>query len=225
MSYFNTLFFGIYPYIAILVCLVGCWIRFDREPYTWKASSSQFLRTKDMRIASNFFHVGIIFILLGHFVGLLLPQEIYHVFISSGNKQLLAMVSGGFFGLVCLIGILMLVKRRLTDPRVRASSSTSDTLILLLLLVQLVLGLLTIIASADHLDGSVMIKLGTWAQSIVTFQAMKAAAAMESVNMIYKLHVAVGLTILLLVPFTRLVHIISAPIWYLGRRYQVVRQR
>lgn len=225
MSYLNTLFFGIYPYIAILVCLVGCWIRFDREPYTWKASSSQFLRTKDMRIASNFFHVGIIFILLGHFVGLLTPQEIYHVFISSENKQLLAMVSGGFFGLVCLVGILMLVKRRLTDPRVRASSSTSDTVILLLLLVQLVLGLLTIIASADHLDGSVMIQLGTWAQSIVTFQAMKAAAAMESVNMIYKLHVVVGLTILLLVPFTRLVHIISAPIWYLGRRYQVVRQR
>jgi len=225
MSYFNVLFFGIYPYIAILVCLVGCWIRFDREPYTWKASSSQLLRTKDMRIASNFFHVGIIFVLLGHFVGLLTPHEIYHVFISSENKQLLAMVSGGFFGLVCLVGIVMLLKRRLTDPRVRASSSTSDTLILVLLLVQLVLGLLTIFASAGHLDGSVMIQLGTWAQSIVTFQAIKAAAAMESVNMIYKLHVFVGLTILLLVPFTRLVHIISAPVWYLGRRYQVVRQR
>lgn len=225
MSYFNVLFFGIYPYIAIVVCLVGCWIRFDREPYTWKASSSQLLRTKGMRIASNFFHVGIIFVLMGHFIGLLTPHEIYHVFISTENKQLLAMVSGGFFGLVCLIGILMLVKRRLTDPRVRASSSNSDTFILLLLLVQLVLGLLTIIASADHLDGSVMVKLGTWAQSIATFQAAKAAAAMESVNMIYKLHVVVGLTILLIVPFTRLVHIISAPVWYLGRRYQVVRQR
>ncbi len=225
MSYLNALFFGIYPYIAILVCLVGCWIRFDREPYTWKAGSSQLLRTKDMRIASNFFHVGIIFILLGHFVGLLTPPEIYHVFISSENKQLMAMVSGGFFGLVCLVGIVMLLKRRLTDPRVRASSSTSDTLILVLLFVQLVLGLLTIFASADHLDGSVMIMLGTWAQSIVTFQAAKAAAAIESVNMIYKLHVVVGLTILLLVPFTRLVHIISAPVWYMGRRYQVVRQR
>ena len=225
MSYFNVLFFGIYPYIAIVVCLVGCWIRFDREPYTWKASSSQLLRTKGMRVASNLFHVGIIFVLMGHFVGLLTPHEVYHVFISTENKQLLAMVSGGFFGLVCLIGILMLVKRRLTDPRVRASSSASDTVILLLLLVQLVLGLLTIIASAQHLDGSVMVQLGTWAQGIVTFQAVKASAAMESVNMIYKLHVVVGLTIVLLVPFTRLVHIISAPVWYLGRRYQVVRQR
>ncbi len=225
MSYFNTLFFGIYPYIAILVCLVGSWIRFDREPYTWKAGSSQMLRSKDMRLASNCFHVGIIFILMGHFVGLLTPHEIYHVFISTESKQLLAMVSGGFFGLVCLLGLVMLLKRRLTDPRIRATSSKSDTFMLILLLVQLVLGLFTIIASANHMDGSVMVQLGTWAQSIVSFQAAKAALAIESVNVIYKLHVFVGLTIVLLVPFTRLVHVISAPVWYLGRRYQVVRQR
>jgi len=225
MSYFNTLFFGIYPYIAIMICLVGSWIRFDREAYTWKAGSSQMLRSKGMRIASNFFHVGILFILAGHFVGLLTPHEIYHVFISTESKQLLAMVSGGIFGVICLIGLVMLINRRLTDPRIRATSNTSDIVILILLLVQLVLGLLTIVASAGHMDGSIMVKLGTWAQSIVTFQPIKAAVAIESVNLIYKLHVFLGLTLLLLVPFTRLVHVISAPIWYLGRRYQVVRQR
>ena len=225
MSYSNSLLFGIYPYIAILICLVGSWIRFDREPYTWKASSSQMLRSKGMRMASNFFHVGIIFILLGHFVGLLTPHEIYSVFISTANKQMLAMVSGGLFGVVCLVGIVMLLQRRFTDPRIRATSTLSDDLILVLLFVQLVLGLLTIVASANHLDGSVMVQLGTWAQSIVTFQIAKAVAAIESVSLIYKLHVLLGLTILLLVPFSRLVHIISAPVWYLGRRYQVVRQR
>jgi len=225
MSYFNHLFFGIYPYIAIVVCLVGCWIRFDREPYTWKAGSSQMLRTKDMRIASNLFHVGVIFVLMGHFVGLLMPESIYHVFISTENKQLLAMVSGGFFGLVCLVGLVMLLKRRLTDPRIRATSSKSDIFVLGLLLVQLILGLLTIIASTSHMDGSVMVLLATWAQSIVTFHALDASEAIESVNAIYKLHVFVGLTMILVFPFTRLVHIISAPIWYLGRRYQIVRQR
>ena len=225
MSYFNMLFFGIYPYIAILVCLVGCWIRFDREPYTWKAGSSQLLRTEGMRVASNLFHVGIIFILLGHFVGLLTPEAVYHAVISTANKQMLAMVSGGIFGVICLIGIVMLLKRRLTDPRIRATSSNSDNFILILLFIQLVLGLLTIFSSAQHLDGSVMVLLGTWAQSIVTFQAEKAVAAIEPVGIIYKLHVFFGLTIVLLVPFTRLVHIISAPVWYLGRRYQVVRQR
>lgn len=225
MSYLNSLLFGIYPYIAILICLLGSWIRFDREPYTWKASSSQLLRNKGMRLASNLFHVGIIFILAGHFVGLLTPQAVYHGFISTENKQLLAMVSGGFFGLVCLVGIAMLLQRRFTDPRIRATSSMSDNLILVLLFVQLVLGLLTIFASANHMDGSVMVQLGIWAQSIVTFQATKAAMAIESVSIIYKLHVFLGLTIVLLVPFSRLVHVISAPVWYLGRRYQVVRQR
>ena len=178
-----------------------------------------------MRIASNFFHVGILFILMGHFVGLLTPHEVYHSFISTENKQLLAMVSGGLFGLVCLVGLLMLLNRRFTDPRIRATSSLSDNLILVLLFVQLILGLLTIFASAHHMDGSVMVQLGTWAQSIVTFQATKAALSIASVGIIYKLHVFLGLTILLLVPFSRLVHIISAPVWYLGRRYQVVRQR
>ena len=225
MSYLNSLLFGIYPYIAILICLLGSWILFDREPYTWKASSSQLLRNKGMRLASNLFHVGIIFILAGHFVGLLTPQAVYHGFISTENKQLLAMVSGGFFGLVCLVGIAMLLQRRFTDPRIRATSSMSDNLILVLLFVQLVLGLLTIFASANHMDGSVMVQLGIWAQSIVTFQATKAAMAIESVSIIYKLHVFLGLTIVLLVPFSRLVHVISAPVWYLGRRYQVVRQR
>jgi len=225
MSYFNNLFFGIYPYIAILTCLVGSWIRFDREAYTWKAGSSQMLRSKGMRLASNLFHVGVIFVLMGHFVGLLTPESIYHIFISTENKQLLAMVSGGFFGLVCLVGLVMLLKRRLTDPRIRATSSNSDIFILGLLLVQLILGLLTIVASASHMDGSVMVLLATWAQSIVTFQGVQAAEAMETVGIIYKLHVFVGLTMILVFPFTRLVHIISVPVWYLGRRYQIVRQR
>ena len=95
-----------------------------------------------MRIASNCFHVGVIFILLGHFVGLLTPEAIYHHFISTGAKQVLAMVSGGFFGLICLFGLVKLIQRRMTDPRIRATSSTSDIVVLWLLLVQLILGLL-----------------------------------------------------------------------------------
>lgn len=225
MSNFNTLLFGIYPYIAIAICIVGCWIRFDREPYTWKAHSSQMLSNKGMRMASIFFHVGVIFILLGHFVGLLIPEAIYHHVISTANKQLLAMVSGGFFGIICLIGLVMLIKRRLTNDRVRANSSKSDIFILFLLLVQLILGLMTIFVSSQHMDGSVMVLLANWAQSIVTFQGFEAAAYIANVHIIYKLHVFVGMTMILVFPFTRLVHIISMPIWYFGRKYQVVRQR
>lgn len=230
MANLNFFAFGVYPYIALAICLIGSWARFDLAQYTWKAGSSQILnRTREehlyMRRASNLFHVGVIFVLCGHFVGLLTPEAIYHTVISTQHKQLLAMVSGGFFGFLCLIGLLMLLKRRLFDERVRASSSFSDTMILIVLLVQLVLGLCTIAASTQHMDGSIMVLLADWAQYTVTLQPVKAAAAMAPVGLVYKLHVFLGLTLFVLFPFTRLVHIVSAPVWYLGRRYQIVRQR
>lgn len=223
MSNFNFLLFGVYPYIALAICLIGSWARFDLAQYTWKTGSSQMLQPRGMRLASNLFHIGIIFILCGHFVGLLMPEALYHSFISSADKQLVAMVSGGFFGILCLIGLVMLIKRRLTDARVRATSSRSDIAILFVLLAQLLLGLGTIVASTGHLDGSVMVLLGTWAQSIVTLQPVAAAEAIAPVSLVYKLHVFLGVTLFVLFPFTRLVHIVSAPVWYLGRRYQIVR--
>ncbi|MBM3103617.1 MULTISPECIES: respiratory nitrate reductase subunit gamma [Pseudomonas] len=225
MSKWNLLAFGVYPYVALAICLLGSWARFDLSQYTWKASSSQMLSSSGMRAASNLFHVGVLFVLAGHFVGLLTPASVYHHVISTENKQLLAMVSGGFFGLLCLIGLIMLIHRRLTNPRVRATSNTSDILILVVLLAQLVLGLLTIVASTGHMDGSVMVMLADWAQNTVLLRPVEAAAAIAPVSLVYKLHVFLGLTLFVLFPFTRLVHIVSAPIWYLGRRYQIVRQK
>lgn len=225
MSNTNLLLFGVYPYVALAICLIGSWARFDLSQYTWKTGSSQMLSNKGMRLASNLFHVGILFVLAGHFVGLLTPPALYHHVISTENKQLLAMVSGGIFGLICLIGLLMLIHRRLTDPRVRATSSFSDVMILVVLLVQLLLGLGTIFASTEHLDGSVMILLGNWAQALVSLQPVTAASSIESVALVYKLHVFLGMTLFVLFPFTRLVHMVSAPVWYLGRRYQIVRQK
>lgn len=224
----NTILFGLYPYLAALVCVVGCWARYDREQYSWKAGSSQVLRTKGMRIASNAFHVGILFVLAGHFVGLLMPESLYHHVISTPNKQLLAMVSGGLFGALCFVGLTMLIVRRFTDERVRASSSFSDNLVLVLLYVQLILGMSTIYASSHHMDGSVMVMLANWAQSIVLFQPIEAAASIAPVGLVYKLHVFLGMTLFLIFPFTRLVHIVSglaAPVKYLLRNYQIVRQK
>jgi len=224
----NTILFGLYPYLAALVCVVGCWARYDREQYSWKAGSSQVLRTKGMRIASNAFHVGILFVLAGHFVGLLMPESLYHHVISTPNKQLLAMISGGLFGALCFVGLTTLIVRRFTDERVRASSSFSDNLVLVLLYVQLILGMSTIYASSHHMDGSVMVMLANWAQSIVLFQPMEAAASIAPVGLVYKLHVFLGMTLFLIFPFTRLVHIVSglaAPVKYLLRNYQIVRQK
>ncbi|AHL33790.1 nitrate reductase [Pseudomonas brassicacearum] len=225
MSKWDLLLFGVYPYVALAICLIGSWARFDLSQYTWKAGSSQMLSNRGMRVASNLFHVGVLFVLAGHFVGLLTPSAIYHHVLSTENKQLLAMVSGGFFGVLGLIGLVMLLNRRLTDPRVRATSSASDILVLVVLLVQLVLGLMTIVASTAHMDGSVMVMLADWAQNTVLLRPVEAATSMAPVGLVYKLHVVLGLTLFVLFPFTRLVHIVSAPVWYLGRRYQIVRQK
>lgn len=225
MSNFNFLLYGVYPYVALAVCIIGCWARFDLSQYTWKAHSSQLMHTQGMRLASNLFHVGILLILGGHFVGLLVPESIYHHVISTSGKQLVAMLVGGIAGLMCLVGLVMLLHRRLTNPRVSAQSSFSDIMVLWVLLAQLLLGLATIPASAGHMDGSVMVMLANWAQYTVTLQPVMAAASIEPVGLIYKLHVFLGLTLFVLFPFTRLVHIISAPVWYLGRRYQIVRQK
>lgn len=225
MTYFNELLFGIYPYLAGAVFLIGSWIRFDRDQYSWKAGSSQMLSSKDFKRANNLFHIGILLLFFGHLFGLLTPPFVYHALgLSTQAKQLLAMGFGGLFGIICFIGMTALVRRRLTDPRVRATSSFSDIFILLLIYVQLVLGLLSILVSAFHLDGSQMLLLADWAQRIVTFRG-GAAAVIADANWIYKLHIFLGLTMFLVFPFTRLVHIWSAPIWYLGRSYQIVRQR
>ncbi len=225
MNYLNDLFFGIYPYLAGTIFLLGSWIRFDRDQYSWKAGSSQMLSSRDFRKANNQFHVGILLLFFGHLFGLLSPPSVYHAFgITTEVKQVLAMIAGGLFGGVCFVGMTHLVKRRLTDPRIRATSSASDIFILLLIYVQLILGLISIGVSAFHLDGAQMLLLAEWAQRVVTFQS-GAADIIAGVNWIYKLHIVLGLTMFLVFPFTRLVHIWSAPIWYLGRSYQIVRQK
>ena len=224
-AYLNDFFFGIYPYLAIATLVIGSALRYDQDPYSWKAGSSQLLRSRGMRIGSNMFHVGIILLFFGHLVGLLTPEPVYHLVMTAGAKQLMAMVAGGIFGSICFIGMTILIYRRLFDARIRATSKPADILILLVLYVQLILGLATIPFSAQHMDGSSMVALANWAQYIVTFRSGAADFIMHEA-LVFKLHIALGLTIFVLFPFTRLVHMLSAPIKYIFRSgYQVVRKR
>ena len=225
-EYLNTLLFGIYPYIALAVLILGSVLRYDKDPYSWRASSSQLLRRKQLIWGSVLFHVGVIVIFFGHLVGLLTPIEIFDALgISHGAKQLLAIIAGGIAGAMAIIGATMLVHRRLFDARVRATSSTSDTFIIILLWFQLLLGLITIPISMQHLDGHEMVKFMSWAQGIFTFDFV-ASTHVAAVSIIFKAHLFLGLTILLVFPFTRLVHMLSAPVRYIWRPgYQVVRKR
>lgn len=226
MTYLDNLLFGYYPYICLSIFLLGSLLRFDREQYTWKSDSSQLLRAGQLRLGSNLFHVGVLFLLGGHTLGMLTPHFLYEPFMSAGSKQIMAMVSGGAFGVMGFIGVSLLLQRRLGDERIRINSKTSDIVLLVLLWLQLALGLATIPLSAQHLDGSMMMKLADWAQHIVTFQA-GAPELLNDASWVFKLHMFLGMSIFLIFPFTRLVHVWSGfgTVAYLVRPYQLVRSR
>ncbi|MBS0254635.1 MAG: respiratory nitrate reductase subunit gamma [Proteobacteria bacterium] len=225
-DFIHHLLFGIYPYVALATLAVGSVIRYDREPYSWRAGSSQLLRRRQLIVGSVLFHLGVLMIFAGHLVGLLTPIAIWDALgVPHGAKQLLAMGAGGVAGVMAIVGASLLIHRRFFDSRVRAASSFSDNMVILLLWCQLALGLSTIPVSAQHLDGHEMVKFMEWAQGIFTFRA-GAADQIRDVALVFKLHLFLGLTILLLFPFTRLVHMLSAPVRYIWRPgYQVVRSR
>ncbi|KZK29698.1 nitrate reductase [Delftia sp. GW456-R20] len=225
-SWIDHLLFGLYPYICLAVFFIGSWLRFDRDQYTWKSDSSQLLRSGSLRWGSNLFHIGVLFLFFGHTVGMLTPHFVYEPFMAAGAKQLLAMVSGGIAGTLGFIGLTILLRRRLSDVRIRANSRFSDIAILWLLWLQLLLGLATIPLSAKHMDGSMMMALAEWAQRIVTFRG-GAAELLAEAGWVFKAHMFLGMSIFLVFPFTRLVHVWSGfgTLVYLLRPYQLVRSR
>ena len=226
-TYINDLLFGFYPYLAGTVFIVGSLVRFEFAQYTWRAGSSQILtaRSRQFIIGNRLFHIGILFLFFGHLVGLLTPPSVYHFLgLDAALKQKIAMTAGGIFGSFCVIGISMLLHRRMTGSRVRATSSQGDIFILWLLFIQVLVGLVTIVISARHPDGSVMVLLSEWAQRIVSLRE-GAASMVLNVHWVYKVHLFLGITMFLVFPFTRLVHVWSAPFSYVGRAYQIVRQK
>ena len=226
MSALHAFLFQVYPYVCFAVFLVGSLIRFDQNQYSWKSDSSQMLRTGTLRWGSNLFHVGILFLFFGHLVGLFTPHAVYGYFMSAANKQMLAVVAGGIFGTVCFIGLSLLLYRRVFDPRIRLTSHPTDIAVLVILWIQLVVGLITLPFSWQHSDGSVMLLLADWVQRIVTLRPVD-AGALAALPWPYLVHVVFGMTIFLLFPFSRLVHVWSgfASIFYLFRPYQIVRSR
>lgn len=224
--YLSEFLYGIYPYICLAVLLLGCLIRFDREPYTWKSDSSQLLRKRELRWGSNLFHYGVLTVIAGHFAGFLMPEWALDWLLSPMQHQLLAMVGGGLAGFVAIIGLSLLIHRRLADPRIRRNSRKWDIAVVFMLWAQLALGLLTVPLSARHMDGALFETLVAYVKGIVYFQG-GVAGLLAGAPIVYRLHVLLGFTIFLVSPFTRMVHIWSGvgALAYLFRPYQIVRSR
>jgi nitrate reductase gamma subunit len=226
MKLFHDFLFNVYPYICLAFFLMGSLARFDRDQYTWKSDSSQMLRARQLRWGSNLFHVGILFLLFGHTVGLLTPHWLYGSIISAPAKQMFAIVSGGVAGFICFVGLTILLHRRLFDPRIRLTSHRTDLAILIILWVQLVLGLITLPASYEHrANAHAMLVVSEYLQGVATFRPD--ANLLTDIAWQFKVHMVLGMTIFLLLPFSRLVHVWSglATLAYVFRPYQVVRSR
>ena len=226
LAYLHNFFFNVYPYICLSVFFMGSLARFDRDQYTWKSDSSQLLRAGQLRWGSNLFHGGILFLFFGHLFGQLTPHWLYEPFISAANKQFVAIVAGGIAGALCFIGLSMLLHRRIFDPRIRLTSHRTDLAILIILWTQLVLGLVTLPYSWGHREeATTMLVLANYLQGIATLRPD--AALLAGISWPYLVHMLLGMTIFLLFPFSRLVHVWSgfASVAYLFRPYQVVRAR
>ncbi len=223
----DFLIFGILPYAVLAVAVIGTIARYERDPFTWKTSSSQLLRRKQLMWGSVLFHVGIIVLFGGHLIGLFTPIWVLDVLgIPYGAKQWLAVILGGTAGLAAFIGASMLLHRRLFDVRIRKHSSFADIAILVALWLQIVVGLGTILLTLEHMDGSEMIRFMTWSQSVMGLQ-LNAWEQVIDVHWLYKVHIVLGMVIVAAFPFTRLVHMLSVPIRYVTLRsgYQIVRSR
>ncbi len=223
----SNLLFGVYPYIALTTFLLGSLIRFDREQYTWKADSSQLFEKEKLRKGSILFHIGVLALFLGHFAGLVTPHQLFLDFgVSDMLHQYVAIFAGAAFGSLCMMGGVILWKRRMYNSRVRANSRFMDIFILNWILVTLGVGLLTIPISFYHAvngDASAMVALADWVQSVLMLNAEPGLLA--EVGIFYKLHLFLGMTVFFLFPFSRLVHVWSVPLGYLFRPYQIVRTK
>ena len=220
MYSFNTIAFAIFPYVALTIFVMGHLYRYSTDLYHWNSRSSELLDKSDHRYSITIFHWGIIVAFLGHLTGLLTPQWfLTQVGISAGLHQFFALFVGKIVGLMAAIGLVLLLIRRLTRPRIARNSSLNDLTIVVFLLAVVSLG--TFNAWVPRCD--VLYTIAPWIRSILTFAPEP--KLMESIPWTYKIHVIAALAVLAFSPFTRLVHIWSVPIAYLFRKYIVFRQR
>ena len=222
-NYINNLLCTYLPHIALAIFAFGLITRMIIFNKTVQAESTQFLIDKKVKLGSNLFHVGIIFVFFGH-LSLFIPEWLYHLVMTTETKRMIALTMGSFFGIMAIVGMSILVFRRFTDPRIKTNSSFQDYFIIILLLVEAILGL-TAVSGTATTSIEKYAALSEWAQAVVTFQP-DAGAILANHSIQYKIHIVIGLLIFMIFPYTKLMHMLVYPFVYLFRSgYQLVRTR
>ncbi|EGQ26539.1 respiratory nitrate reductase subunit gamma [Mammaliicoccus sciuri] len=214
----------IFPYICMAVFIVGHIFRYRNDQFGWTAKSSEFIEKKQLMIGSLLFHIGIFPVILGHVAGLGIPMEWTRAMgISDHMYHLGAVWGGGFFGVVTLVGMIILTSRRFTKSNVRKLSSTSDLIVNSLLLFIVFIGVYSSLITNNITPGfDYRATISVWFRSLLIFQPE--AAYMAAVPIAFKLHILTGFLIFAMWPFTRLVHVWSVPLNYVGRSYILYRK-
>ena len=220
MSLADTLAFLVFPYLALAVFAVGHAYRYVKDPFRWNARSSELVEKRGLYAGSTLFHWGILGTLLGHAGGLLIPQRVFDaVGIDGAAHTEIAYWSGMAVGIAAVIGLGILIGRRLLLVRVRSTTSVNDWATLAGLFLVAALGLYNVFFGHFY----VLDTVAPWIRGIVTFHPDP--VLMRTVPVAYKAHILLALALLAFSPFSRLVHIWSAPLFYVLRRPIVMRRR
>jgi len=220
MDLWYTLVFTVLPYLCLTTFVLGHGYRYVTDRYGWNARSSEFLEKKTLLPGAVLFHWGIVFTFLGHAAGLLMPQRVLdRLGIGSEAHLVIAYWSGLAVGAAAFAGALLLLRRRMTEPRLQAVHRLNDTVTIAALVLVVGAGLYNVVFG--HYD--VLYTVAPWIRGIVTFTPD--AALMKAVPISYKIHVTAAWLLLGFSPFSRLIHIWSLPLGYFLRSPILFRRR
>ncbi|WP_017381405.1 respiratory nitrate reductase subunit gamma [Paenisporosarcina sp. TG-14] len=220
----NQFLWVIFPYTCMAIFIFGHIYRYRTDQFHWTAKSSEFIEKKQLMIGSILFHLGIIPVILGHVSGLGIPKSWMHaVGVNDHLYHIGAIYVGGFFGFMTLLGMIILTFRRFTIRSVRMLSSASDLVVNSLLLFIVVMGMYaTLVTNVVQPEFDYRSSISVWFRDL--FFLRPDPALMSGVPMSFKIHVLAGFAIFALWPFTRLVHVWSVPLIYVGRSYILYRK-
>lgn len=214
----STFLFVGYPYLMMVLAVLVSIIRYRYTPFTFSSLSSQFLENDQLYWGSNFWHWGIIIVLLGHFLAFLMPGVIL-AWNANPVRLFILEATGLAMAMLALLGVVGLIVRRLTHARIKVVTSPMDVIILCLLLLQVATGI----------DTALRYRWGSsWFASAAApylrslFMFDPKPQYVMSLPLGPKIHMLSAFTIIGLIPFTRLVHFLVVPLHYLWRKPQLV---
>lgn len=221
---FNQFLWVIVPYLCVAIFLIGHIARYKFDKFSWTAKSSEFIEKKQLKWGSLMFHLGIIPVAMGHFVGLVIPASwLSAVGVNDHLYHIGAVYIGSIFGIITMIGMLLLTARRVTKKNIRKLSSASDIIVNFLLLIIVFMGCYaTLVTNATIPTFDYRETISIWFRQLFMFSPD--ATLMTQVPLAFKMHILLGFVIMAFWPFTRLVHVWSVPLTYASRSYIIYRK-